>query len=512
MRKILKKILFTSFVGILAVMTGCSSGFSDKSGDGSTTNIHLYRATYNIGQTDERELGLVQDAINDKLQKKGSKVSVTIKEIPNEEYADAVNIALSKQEADLFWTASWWNTIGTNDLYQQKLVYDLTGLLKNTALYKSMPEWYWEAAQYNGRDYFVPVYKEGAEGYDIKALKVNADKYGLELEHLFDEKAELADNLRKLEPYLKKAKADGIRYPYLGRSTGMFQRFGMDYYDFFEQPLMAMIGINLKTNEVENPIQSKEFADYCKVLGNWGEKGYLNVDEEIGKTSSELVCQTQNWLVSWWTDIPNNAESFGRDGNQEETFGHLTQNYINSHTATGSCFAVSAACDEEKAKACIEFLGYLYTDVEIGNLFTYGIEGTDYVLKNGKVDRTAESGLKNPGTLYNHSPWESTSIEAVNLLSDEPDDKLARYKSFNEAAVISPASGFRFDHSSVDAQYNALISLYDQYGFLLDTGGVPEKDVDAAIKKYQEAMDEAGYQEVFNAAKEQYDKWKKQKK
>ena len=522
MKKSLKKLVTGALaVSMTVALAGCGGGSSDNNGGGASsskgssesssgnaTTINVYRATYNVNQTDEAELSAVQDAINAKLKEKGASVAVNISDIPNAEYGDKANLALANGEVDLLWTASWWGTIGTNDLYQQNAAYDLTDLLPDTTLYKSMPEWYWRAAQYDGKDYFVPVYKEGAEGYDMKALNSNAEKYGLDIENLFDANASLVDNLAKLEPYLQKAADDGIKYPYNGSSTAMFYRFGMDYYDFFEQPLMSMIGVNIQTNEVENPIQSKEYADYCKLMGRWGEKKYLNVDEEVGKTIPATACQTQDWLVNWWTDIPNNAESFGRDGNQEETFGHLTKNYSNSHTTLGSCFAVSASCDETKAKACVEFLGYLFTDKEIGDLYTYGIEGTDYVLKDGKVDRTEDAGIDNAGALYNHSPWESTSVEAVTLLTDEPDDKVEMYTTFNDGATTSPASGFRFDHSSVDAQYTAILSVFEQYGFLLEVGGVAEKDVDSTIETYQKALDEAGYQDVLKAAQDQYNEWK----
>ena len=96
----------------------------------------------------------------------------------NGEYGDKANMALAGKEVDLLWTANWWSTIGTNDLYNANAAYDLTDLLPGTKLWDSMPEWFWESARYDGKDYFVPVYKEGAEGYMIKMLDSNVEAIG----------------------------------------------------------------------------------------------------------------------------------------------------------------------------------------------------------------------------------------------------------------------------------------------------------------------------------------------
>ena len=82
---------------------------------------------------------------------------------------------------NLLWTASWESTIGTNDLVPNNAVYDLTDLLPGTPLYSSMDEGQWEATKYDGKIYFIPVYKDNVEGYDFMARKELADKYGWDL-------------------------------------------------------------------------------------------------------------------------------------------------------------------------------------------------------------------------------------------------------------------------------------------------------------------------------------------
>ena len=114
------------------------------------------------------------------------------------------------------------------------------------------------------------------------------------------------------------------------------------------------------------------------------------------------------------------------------------------------------------------------------------------------------------GAKYNHSPWESTSVSAVTLLSDEPDDKIEMYDTFNNAASGTVASGFRPDHSAVDAQYTALIGVIDEYGKSLELGAFGSADLEAKIAEYQAALDAAGYQEVLAEYQKQYNEWKAQ--
>lgn len=483
--------------------TGSSSA-STSSANGKRT-IKLYRATYNTTAVDEKEVKAVEDAINARLGELGAEYVVSIRDIMNGEYGDKANMALAGGEVDLLWTANWWSTIGTTDLYKGNAAYDLTSLLPGTRLWDSMPAWYWEAARYDGKDLFVPVYKEGAEGYMIKVLLSAADKIGgVDMKAIENAGSTTYERLKALEPYMAKA-VGKVKYPFVFAGTAMFYRFFLDSYDCVDSSLFSLIGVDQKKNELVNTLQSKEFEQYCTMIAEWGEKGYINVDDELGGITNAQTCLTQDWLFNWWTAIPNNKESEGRDGNQPEDFAQVTKNWGRSTTTLGSCFAVSKKCSEQTAKDCVDFLGYLFTDNKIANLYTFGIEGKDYVMKDGLVDRTGT----NP--TYSHSPWESTSVKAVTLEVNEPSNKVQMYDDFNNNASGTVASGFRFDPSKVEAAYTSCVNLFDQYGKSLELGAHGSKEVKAKIAEFQKALDDAGYQDVLAEAQKQYNAWKASK-
>ena len=178
--------------------------------------INLTRCTFNLATPDSDQVKKVEDAINAYI---ADKINVEIKltDIGSGEYTDKVNLALANNEINLLWTASWEAVIGTNDLVPKNAVYDITELLPGTPLYESMDAGQWEATKYNGKNYFIPVYKDNVEGYDFMFRKDLVDKYGWDITSV--------EKLADLEPMLADAKAEGLKYPFLTQKTAMFYRW-----------------------------------------------------------------------------------------------------------------------------------------------------------------------------------------------------------------------------------------------------------------------------------------------
>lgn len=471
--------------------TGSTQGGSTAvSADGVTT-IEVYRATYNLSAVDDAQVQKVADAINAYLEEKGATVRINLHDIHNSEYGQKANLAFNNGEVDLLWNASWWGDgIGTNDIYGNKGAYDLTDIIAGSVLESSMDAGIWEASKYDGKIYFVPVYKEAYEGYDLKAPQAMVDKYGWDLSTVKE--------LKDIEPMLAQLQADGVKQPYTTQTTAMFFRYGIDQFDFFTQT--AGYGVDRKTNTVVSPIESEAYAEFCKLMGDWYAKGYIS-DDDLTKATPANICQTTDWGFTWWTCVPGDeGNSESRDLCDEAMIDGITGKYVHSTTTLGSCYTVSATCTEAEAKACVEFLGYLFTDSKLADLYTYGIEGEDYTIEDGKVAQNSDK--------YNHSAWESTSVKALSLTTADDDDKIAIYDSMNKAAATSCAAGFRFDKTPVAAEYAACDAIIQEYGYALENGAYPADKVDAVIAEYLEKLNAAGYQKVLDEFSAQYEAWK----
>ena len=508
-----KKLMAMALTTVMAagMLTGCgdsaasntntnteskteSKAEATQSGSASSdvVTINVTRATFNLATPDSAQVDKVEAAINDYIKDKIN-VQINLTDIGSGEYTDKANLALANGEVNLLWTASWESTIGTNDLVPKNAVYDLTDLLPGTDLYNSMAEGQWEATKYDGKMYFIPVYKDNVEGYDIMARKDLVDKYGWDMSSV----KKLAD----IEPMLADAKAEGLKYPYLTQKTAMFYRYYINDFDFFTADATAnFVAVDRKTNTVVDTILTDQYKEFCTLMAKWAEAGYISEDD-VTKTTTDTTTQSKDWGISWWTDIPVNAEANNRYG-QEVVMAPVTDRWAHSTSALGSCYCVTANSTEEQAKACIDFMGLLYTDSKLADMYTFGIEGEDFTYdSNGQVAQTSEK--------YNHSMWESASATIVTPVAGEPANKADLYDDFNGGANTSCAAGFRFDKEPVAAQYSACQNVFETYGFPLENGGIASADVEATIAAYQAALDEAGYQDVLKEFQSQYDAWKK---
>lgn len=508
MKKLSKRFLALFLVAIMLMATGCgkkddkpadSSKVEDKAKDNGASKagdsdelvkITVYRPCFNIAQVDEEQLAKVEDAINAYIKDKIN-VQVDIFDISSGEYADKCNLALAGGEIDLYWTSNWVDTVSTDESVKNKAAYDLTELLPKYDIYTAIPEWTWGASAFDGRNYFIPVYKESAEGYSLMFRKDLVDKYGWDLSTV--------KFLPDIEPMLEDCKAEGLRYPYLSQKTPMFYRYYLDKFDFFTGD--AFIAVDKDKDEVVNSILSDEFKEFATLMAEWAEKGYLHEDD-LTKTTTDTTIQTADWGISWWTNVPNNKEAEGRYSREVE-FAKVCESWVMSNTTLGSAYAVSVKASEAEAIAALKFLGLLYTDQKLADLYTFGIEGEDYT-------RTAEGYVvKNMETnKYNHSMWESTSVIVLSLEEGEPADKVELYSVFNDTAKSSIAAGFRFNKAPVDAVYTACSQVFNEFGYALENGGFASNEIDAAIADYVAALNDAGYQQLFDEATSQYEAWK----
>ncbi|MEG0294912.1 ABC transporter substrate-binding protein [Enterococcus sp.] len=491
MKKNNQMIGLLSMIGALSLVLGACGGGGSKAGAKTTedgkTIIKVVRPTQNMASADSKQVKAVQDAINDYIKDKID-VQLDYEEMPAGEYSNKVNLSLANGEIDLFWTANWMGAISTDDLVQNNGAYDITEILKGSQLEERLPADVWDASSYNGKNYFVPVYKEIAEGYSLMFRKELVDQFGWDLSTVKE--------LKDIEPMLADSKAAGIKAPLLTQATPFAYKFFLDDYAWITGN--DYIGVDREKNEVVEVIKTDEYVEYIKMMSDWGEKGYIQ-EGDITNTNPTDSLNTDFWGISWWTDVPNNASASSRY-QQEVEMVHMTQNYVDSNTTLGSTYAIASNTTEEAAKASVDFLGLLYSDETLANLFTYGIEGEDYDMVDGFIVKKGEK--------YDHSAWESTNVEFVALEEGEPANKVELYQEFNKNAEKSITAGFRFDASNSSAVISAVNNVVAKYGFVLQSGGYPQADVDKVLEEYYSALDEAGYQELVKDVTDQYNAWK----
>lgn len=447
--------------------------------------IVIYR--YSYLEPDEAQIKVVQDRINAYLNEK-IEVQIEIKEVRSAEYATKLNMAIaSSDDIDLFWTASWSDLEGTDELIKNNTVYDLTDVLPNyPLLYESMPRDVWKSSTYNNRNYFIPIYKEVAVGYDLMSKTSLMKSMGWDLSDV--------ETLSDLTPFLQQAKEAGIPYPYTCQNTAYFDRYYIDSFDFIES--YAGVSKTGDTRKVINLIDTEEYKAFCSLMYQWAQAGYINSSEFDKKTDLRL-CYSDDYAFGLWTKVPNDQATSSERYSADMTLKSITSLWISSDGALGSCYAINA--NSTKVDACLRFIELLYTDKTLADLWTWGIEGVNYTRnEDGKIIRFSDNNS------YRHEVWETNTIKAPSLLVEEPDNKVQLYDEFNAEGIASPAMGFRFDSTMVEAEYTAVKNIALEFGYLLETGAI---DPTTGIPEYKEALNNAGLQTILSEMQSQYDLW-----
>lgn len=154
----------------------------------------------------------------------------------------------------------------------------------------------------------------------------------------------------------------------------------------------------------------------------------------------------------------------------------------------------------------MQLLNLMYTDADVMNLLSYGVENIHYVKKpDGHIKLP-------PGAAINVFIKESRMMPnqfITYVWEGNPLDLWEQIDEYNKSALRSCEIGFNFDVSKVSTEYITLEEIYNKYKPILE-GGVVDP-----IEGLQEMMSELnvnGLQEVISEKRRQFENWKKEYK
>lgn len=501
MRKKFKGLsLVMAVILCIGMLTGCkgTEKNTDTSGTETTKNPTVTEGTakqdeepvnlviYRRGEKSDTDL--VTKAINDYTK---DKLNITIEQVlvPSADYGSKLTLSMAGGDhIDLFWTASWLSGARTEDLVAQNAVTDITDLLSEYPdLYAVMPEKVWNSAKYNGKNYFVPNYKETGAGYSLLVPKAVQEEFGWDISKI--------SSVYDLEPFLKEAKESGKFEAVYLPTFGYRGCLGIDDYDI----LGNSIGVSKKgdTTKIVDVAQTEEFQEFIKTMYSWNQAGYMPADVATNNDYS-LYQQSGKYAFQGWTTVPDNQQAASTRYGVDVIAKEVTGTYMDSNSALGSAWAISS--NSRYADACLKFLQALNTDKTLADLFTYGIEGTHYTKDAaGKVTVTNKDA-------FGFGTWEACSFTAPSLLATEADNKIELYDTFNESVAEAPTSGFHVDSQPIETELAALATVESEYVDLLERGAV---NPDEVYKDYIAARKAAGLENIIAEMQSQYDAWRK---
>lgn len=175
-----------------------------------------------------------------------------------------------------------------------------------------------------------------------------------------------------------------------------------------------------------------------------------------------------------------------------------------SNTFNVVSYGISA--NSKHKDAAFKVLQAIYTDEEVGNLITEGIENVDYKIKeDGTV--TFPNGSMDPSTvgyggLTQFWTYPNTMICHPSVIMG-PDYK-NQAKAYADACKLSPIIGFSWDYSKCEDEMTAVSKIYDQYYNALISGMLdPKKTIPQVI----EELNRAGMKTIIKSQSEQLKKF-----
>ncbi|MCF0185063.1 MAG: ABC transporter substrate-binding protein [Bacteroidaceae bacterium] len=494
-KKLLSLILAASMVGTLFAGCGSTSeGGTSAGSDASTESasadagapkeiekIKIYVPT--SGKSDDMDA--VMEKVNE-ISREKIGVEVEFNAYEFGQWFQQYSLFLSGTE-DVDILANYG---GYLNAVSQGAAYDLTDLIQEYGQdIIAMEGDYLKSGEIAGVQYAIPIYASYAWTMGIIYRQDVVDELGL---------GDMVANVKTLEDWgqvleeVKKAKPE--MQPFVTNNGNTAPNFQYGTWDDLGNNYGVLMNGGA-TNEVVNLFETDEYAKYCGVMHDWYLKGYSSKD--IQTQTDGFTVLTQNDAAFSTLGQTDFNTSFYQSTTCKKPIGAILLNTPVARTYNNVTYTVMS--NTEHAEACMKFLNLWFSDVEIGNLISYGIEGTHYVL-NDKGMGTYPDGMDSQSCTYhlgsaisntNRIRWESENPDYAQLL-----------KESNDTAQKSKALGFSFDTTNVTNEITQLDNVRSKYQIGLESGAF---DPDEVLPEFNKALKDAGLDTVIAEKQAQLD-------
>jgi len=463
-----------------------SSSTSSQAGGGKTEQLTV--AFLGIGtMTDAAAVGDAISAITKE------KINATVKLMPIDvsAWTQQTNLLLAGNEPlDLMVTSSFFNystQVAKNQLLPLDDLLDKYGpTIKDTM----EPEIY-NGTRINGKIYGVPSVRDTAADYGFIARKDLVDKYGID----FSGVKTYAD----LEPIFKKIKDNepGVN-PLVQRSqTGtIVSEILASQFDLLGEGLGVL---NLANDDLKviNIFETPEYKEALDLTRKWYQAGYIMQDAATTQEGNNALVKAGKAFGYFSNMKPGfEAQEKGLNG-YEMTAVRLTPPI--SVSTSANSFMLSIPRNTRDADRAMQLMNLMYTDKDIVNLLSNGIEGKHYVKTDSGQIKTPDGVTS--GWVFNQ--WEVGNNSLADVWEGTDPDIWTQMKEFNKSAVFSKAIGFVFDSTPVKTEIAAATNVMNQYKVGLESGSLDPELLGEFVSK----LKDAGLDKIMAEKQKQLDAW-----
>ncbi|CAK4863385.1 unnamed protein product [Aphanomyces euteiches] len=244
------------------------------------------------------------------------------------------------------------------------------------------------------------------------------------------------------------------------------------------------------------------YTKAAKTMKEWVDKGLLPKNAFAQKTSAADLSKVGK--TAYWANAFENYTQYSADmaahGWELGAVPNITENGTAlQRPATGNGFAFSPKSKNyERALMAIDLL---HQDPSYNMLLAFGIEGKNYVMKDGKLALApGVDAAKNPYPQYG-AGWWSNNRDQWPPLENYTQGYIDMKKNLQDHAVSYLLDGFNVNTDKIKTEVANIGNVYKQYAIPIELGIV--KDVDKSVAELIEKLKKAGAEKVVEEVKAQ---------
>jgi putative aldouronate transport system substrate-binding protein len=362
---------------------------------------------------------------------------------------------------------------------------------------------YLTGTQINGVNYAVPTNKELSVPWGFLYNATVAAQIGFT-----DADAAAIHTIADLEPWLVKAKAAGVQYPYDTDGTVAFMQWQHGFTNMSDY-IVNMSGMPDASGKVDetilDPLETPWMADYLKTIRSFNQKGYIDPNASLTTYNSNDNLNAGKFFVDVMPLKGNGAkasEMMQASGNPDLKLKEIytEPKIVNTSDTGGSMLAIPVT--SENPVVAMEYINLMHSDPKLINMMLFGVPDTDWTVDpDGRVNVAAN----NSWVTSIAGAWVMGDITLQKVTNKEDPSKNPKLIDYAKDAVPMPDLGFRFDQTPVAAQVTAVQAVVDGESRALLTGSV---DPTTALPKYISDLKAAGLDTIIAEVQKQYTAWK----
>ena len=367
----------------------------------------------------------------------------------------------------------------------------LDDLLEEEApeLLETVGEEFLKATQKDGVTYAVPIYTDQTNDLYWECRTSVLEEAGVDPESIQDlsDITEAFAKVHEARPDLKMISTGGKNL--LGSGGVLINGCT---YDSLGSTFAAVM-VDDDPAKVVSLYETDEFKDVIKTLNEWYAAGYIDMDAPIREDDPTSDQSVFSFLLAGNTSRTHATDMVA---GEPITRVKLTEGWITTGIATILTMAIPVSSTEPEGAA--RLMNLCYTDPEVKNLVSFGIEGEDYTLREDGAIEKIPGAAYNPNTtgIFGNQFLSYTDASLVDAGIDPQDVDPSTWK-------YSPLYGFSIDMSKVETQNMQMQNVYGEFDATITCGF----GTDENYQQYIDKLYASGLQEYLDEVQRQLDEY-----